>query len=140
MHSIGIPPNQDKIIPSNQRSINVIIEWGKYFIERLLKLGFSLESIILDPGIGFGKSAYQNIELLRCAAELKQLGALVMIGHSRKSYIQAFSSEVTASERDIETIALSLALKDKVDFLRVHNVKDHMRAFVAHDIVNEGIL
>ena len=140
MHSIGIPPNQDKIIPSNQRSINVIIEWGKYFIERLLKLGFSLESIILDPGIGFGKSAYQNIELLRCAAELKQLGALVMIGHSRKSYIQAFSSEVTANERDIETIALSLALKDKVDFLRVHNVKDHMRAFVAHDIVNGGIL
>jgi 2-amino-4-hydroxy-6-hydroxymethyldihydropteridine diphosphokinase/dihydropteroate synthase len=140
MHSISIPPSKDRIIPSNQRPTEVIIEWGKYFIERLLKLGFSLESIILDPGIGFGKSAYQNIELLRYAAELKHLGALVMIGHSRKSYIQTFSSEANASERDIETIALSLALKDKIDFLRVHNVKDHMRAFVAHDIANGGIL
>ena len=58
-----------------------------------------------------------------------------MIGHSRKTYINAFS-QVNASDRDIETIAISSTLKGKVDFLRVHNVEDHMRFLVAHENFN----
>jgi 2-amino-4-hydroxy-6-hydroxymethyldihydropteridine diphosphokinase/dihydropteroate synthase len=91
---------------------------------------------LLDPGIGFGKTAYQNIEILRSIDQLKTLGSLIMIGHSRKSYIHVFSEEPYAYARDIETIGASLAIKDKVDFLRVHNVKDHMKALVAYHSYN----
>ena len=48
-----------------------------------------------------------------------------MIGHSRKSYLSAFSAW-PAAHRDIETIAVSCFLAEKVDFLRVHNIEDHI--------------
>ena len=78
---------------------------------------------------------YQSIEILQNIKELKDLGIKVMIGHSRKSYINAFSQAI-AFNRDIETIAISSILKGKVDFLRVHNVEDHMKFLVAHEIFN----
>jgi 2-amino-4-hydroxy-6-hydroxymethyldihydropteridine diphosphokinase/dihydropteroate synthase len=139
MHSLSIPPSPEKILPLDQNPMNLLKEWGIKLIDRLLGLGFSQENIILDPGIGFGKSAYQNIEILRNVGELKDLGTKVMVGHSRKSYIGSFSS-AHAKDRDIETIATSLALKNKVDFLRVHNVKDHMRFFVSYENSSQGDL
>ena len=57
--------------------------------------------------------------------DLQKLGVEIMIGHSRKSYLSAFSRR-TAPHRDIETIAVSCFLAEKVDFLRVHNIEDHM--------------
>ncbi len=138
MHSLSVPPLEEMIIPLEKRPMDVIKEWGKFSIDRLLGLGFSLDQIILDPGIGFGKSIHQNIEILRNVQELKELGAKVMIGHSRKSYINAFS-QVDAANRDIETIAISSVIKGKVDFLRVHNVEDHMRFLVAHENFNSRV-
>lgn len=133
MHSLTVPANPDIILPFDRKPVHVIKEWGKRSVDRLIKLGFSENDIILDPGIGFGKNVYQNIELIHSVGELKELGVAIMIGHSRKSYISAFSLE-NMQDRDIETIAVSLTLKDKVDFLRVHNVKDHMRFLVTHKI------
>jgi 2-amino-4-hydroxy-6-hydroxymethyldihydropteridine diphosphokinase/dihydropteroate synthase len=125
MHSLTIPPTKEIIIPIEKRPTDVIVEWGKAYVDRLLALGFSLDQIILDPGIGFGKSIYQNIEILQKVVDLQKLGVKIMIGHSRKSYFGAFSGR-TAAQRDIETIAVSCFLAEKVDFLRVHNVEDHM--------------
>jgi dihydropteroate synthase len=97
----------------------------------LEKCGFSKNNIIIDPGIGFGKSVYQNISLLKNIYHLKKFGCEVLIGHSRKSYVSSFSRS-EAKERDLETIAISgmLAHQD-VDYLRVHNVREHQRFFVA---------
>lgn len=93
---------------------------------------------MIDPGIGFGKSVYQNFEILRHVEQLKDRGFGTLVGHSRKSYLEAFSME-KASERDLETIALSALLQRKVDFLRVHNVVDHQRFFVAQKAFQAGI-
>ncbi len=136
MHSLNVPPTKQMIIPLEKEPIDVIIEWGKFYVNRLLSLGFLPDQIILDPGIGFGKSIYQNIEILQKVEELKKLGTKIMIGHSRKSYLAAFSS-VAAANRDIETIAVSCFLKDKVDFLRVHNVEDHMRFLAVNENFNK---
>ena len=125
MHSLTIPPTKEMIIPLEKRPIDVIVEWGRANIDRLLTLGFSLDQIILDPGIGFGKSLYQNIEILQKVVEFQKMGVKIMIGHSRKSYLSAFSARL-AAHRDIETIAVSCFLAEKVDFLRVHNIEDHM--------------
>lgn len=71
---------------------------------------------------------------MKYVEKLKALGVLILVGHSRKSYMEVFC-EKQASQRDVETIALSLLLKDKVDFLRVHDVEGHMRAFVAQSML-----
>lgn len=135
MHSLTIPPNKIHVIPRSVNTIEYLMEWGENALERLGKLGFSIDRIVLDPGIGFGKTPYQNIEILRNIGRFKSLGCPIMIGHSRKSYIHAFSKERNACNRDMETIAVSLAIGDKADFLRVHNVRDHMREMVADHVV-----
>ncbi|MFP3026537.1 MAG: dihydropteroate synthase, partial [Wolbachia sp.] len=129
MHSLSIPPHSDNIIPSDIDPIDTINNWAERNINRLLALGFDQSSIIIDPGIGFGKSLYQNIWLLRNIEALQSFGCKVLVGHSRKLFISSFSTEPVFN-RDLETIALSSALHNKVDFLRVHNVRDHMRFFV----------
>ncbi|WP_374698775.1 dihydropteroate synthase [Wolbachia endosymbiont (group B) of Limnophora tigrina] len=130
MHSLSIPPRKDNVIPGNTDLIDTINHWTEKSINRLLNLGFNESSIIIDPGIGFGKSLYQNIWILRNIEALQSFGCKVLVGHSRKSFISSFSTELVFN-RDLETIALSSALHNKVDFLRVHNVRDHMRFFVA---------
>jgi len=137
MHSLGIPPKKNVILDSDIPVIDTIINWATKNIERLLTLGFRKESIIIDPGIGFGKSSYQSIEILQHLELLKGLGSQVLIGHSRKSYMEAFSIK-SAKERDLETIAISASIANKADFLRVHNVEDHMRFFVAKYSVKVG--
>lgn len=136
MHSLSIPPQKDKVIPLEQSPSKFIAEWGKRSLDKLLSLGFKMNNIVLDPGIGFGKTAYQSLEILKNIEELKSLDASIMLGHSRKSYINSFASHLIPAQRDIETIAISLALQNKVDYLRVHNVKDHMRSLVAQAVLN----
>uniref|UniRef100_A0A1A9VKC8 Pterin-binding domain-containing protein n=1 Tax=Glossina austeni TaxID=7395 RepID=A0A1A9VKC8_GLOAU len=136
MHSLSIPPHRDNIIPGDTDPIDIINNWAEKSISRLLTLGFDQSSIIIDPGIGFGKSLYQNIWLLRNIEALRSFGCKVLVGHSRKSFISSFSTEPVFN-RDLETIALSSALHNKVDFLRVHNVRDHMRFFVAQAALQE---
>lgn len=134
MHSLSIPPHKDNIIPHDIDPIDIINNWAEESINRLLALGFDESSIIIDPGIGFGKSMYQNIQILRSIETLQNFGCKVLVGHSRKSFISSFSIE-SSSNRDLETIATSAILQNKVDFLRVHNVRDHMRFFVAQAVL-----
>ncbi|WP_087740671.1 MULTISPECIES: dihydropteroate synthase [unclassified Wolbachia] len=134
MHSLSIPPHKDNIIPHDIDPIDIINNWAEESINRLLALGFDESSIIIDPGIGFGKSMYQNIQILRSIETLQNFGCKVLVGHSRKSFISSFSIE-SPSNRDLETIAISAILQNKVDFLRVHNVRDHMRFFVAQAVL-----
>ncbi|QDW08260.1 dihydropteroate synthase [Wolbachia pipientis] len=136
MHSLSIPPHKDNIIPHDTDPIDTINNWAEKSINRLLKLGFDENSIIIDPGIGFGKSMYQNIQILRSIETLQNFGCKVLVGHSRKSFISSFSTEPVFN-RDLETIASSAVLHNKVDFLRVHNVRDHMRFFVAQAALQE---
>ena len=136
MHSVTVPPKNSACIDPNTNPIEYINNWAEGTVERLIKCGFSTSDIILDPGIGFGKTSYQNIALLRHAYELKKFGCEILIGHSRKSYINSFyRSEPIA--RDLETIAASDVLYNKhIDYLRVHNVVDHQRFFVARQILS----
>lgn len=83
-----------------------------------------LSSIIIDVGIGFGKTTKQNLELLDRIEEFSIFPQ--MVGISRKSFLQA----ETLEQKDILTIALNSSLIDKgVNFLRVHNVKLHKDLF-----------
>lgn len=100
-------------------------------IDYLRNCGMPTDNIIVDPGIGFGKTKMQNIEMLRNIDILHDFGVSVMVGHSRKSFITAFSN-TPSYERDIESIAISSYLHDhKIEYLRVHDVRSHNKFFVA---------
>lgn len=82
------------------------------------------ENIIIDIGIGFGKTREQNFEILNRIEEFYTLGCPVMVGLSRKSLLNM--QEKDNIIKDIYTLALNTLLIDKkVDYIRVHNVKLH---------------
>lgn len=96
----------------------------KQKIDLAISKGIKKENIIIDPGIGFGKTREQNFEILKRIEELYSLGCPVMLGLSRKSLLNM--PEADNGTKDIYTLALnSLAINNKVDYIRVHNVKLH---------------
>jgi dihydropteroate synthase len=92
----------------------------------LLAQGVDAARLVLDPGIGFGKTAEQSIELIKHIDSLTEiahrLGAKMMVGHSRKSFLEKFTDKISEN-RDFETaIFTSFLATQKVDYVRVHNV------------------
>ncbi len=132
MHSLSVPANPSIVLSYKKNVMKILLDWSKKTVSGLVKLGFDFENIVLDPGIGFGKSAYQNVEILKNLEVFecfRKEGVKLMVGHSRKSYINLFNSSLVQKpqERDLETLAISSVISKNVDFIRVHNVKDHMR-------------
>ena len=124
-HSKGTPQNmQDKPVYSNLT--DEIYLGLKNKIDIALSKGIKRENIIVDPGIGFGKTREDNFEILRRIEELYGLGCPVMLGVSRKSLLNMPDEDNFT--KDIFTLALNaVAINKKVDYIRVHNVKLHRK-------------
>ena len=85
-----------------------------------------IENIIIDPGIGFGKSREDNFEIIRRVEEFESLGCPIMLGISRKSLLNMQNAD--NFDKDIYTTAINaLAIERNVDYIRVHNVKMHKK-------------
>ncbi len=131
MHSVTIPADPTAILPVGQSAISQLQDWIDRKIDQWLDAGIDLNKVIFDPGIGFGKNAFQSIELLQGCMSFKQTGLRLLIGHSRKSFINCFSDQPSA-KRDPESLGISLALCQKgVDIIRVHDPVLHVRAWRA---------
>lgn len=90
--------------------------------------GISAERIILDPGIGFGKTYEMNLEMLRHLQELKSLGYPILLGTSRKSVI-GLTLDLPADQREEGTLVTTvLGIQSGCSFVRVHDVKANVRA------------
>ncbi len=90
--------------------------------------GVSREQIILDPGIGFGKTVEQNIEVMRSLAQLDSLGFPWLLGTSRKSMIGK-TLNLPAQERIAGTVSTTvLGIQSGADIVRVHDVRENCRA------------
>lgn len=90
--------------------------------------GISGEQIILDPGIGFGKTYEMNLEMLRHLQDLKSLGYPILLGTSRKSVI-GLTLDLPADQREEGTlVATVLGIQSGCSFVRVHDVKANVRA------------
>lgn len=127
-HSLSVPANPALTLPEGEDPVRHLVNWSNKMIYRCVKAGIAKENLILDPGIGFGKTTEQSITILKHINTLKAIGLPVLIGHSRKSFLKQFAPEAEAAGRDPETLALSLWLAEqKVDYMRVHNVKEHRR-------------
>ena len=97
--------------------------------------GVSAGQIIVDPGIGFGKTADHNLELLRRLSEIQELGYPLMVGASRKSTIGRVL-DLPVSERVEGTAAtVALSISGGADIVRVHDVKAMVRVSRMSDAV-----
>ncbi len=125
MHNLGIPANQNITIAEEQDPIEVINLWIEEKIKLLNKHQIAKERIIIDLGIGFGKTAKQSLCLINNINRIKSYDLKLMVGHSRKSFLSSIYPNIS-KERDIETLEISKILcLANIDFLRVHNVKIH---------------
>lgn len=92
--------------------------------------GLNKQNLIFDPGIGFGKNACQSLQILQRLEDFHKFGVRILIGHSRKSFMNVFCNKKPA-DKDVETIALSLKIAKNVDILRVHTPIEHRSALIA---------
>ena len=93
-------------------------------IEVLTKFGLERNKIIIDPGIGFGKTTSQNFEIIKRIPELKTLGCAILVGHSRKNFIKETVCSENTDILDTATAILAERLiGQKVNIIRIHNVE-----------------
>ncbi len=126
MHSIDAPVVPDRDVEYDDVVADVIDQLS----ERVLlaeKAGLDREQIIVDPGIGFGKSASESFELLDRIDEFHALGCPVLFGHSHKSMFAKIGRE--AGERLEATVAATALAADRgADIVRVHDVVENVAA------------
>lgn len=102
-------------------------------VDHLKKCG--LQHVIVDPGIGFGKTKFENLAILKNIEKMKSLGCEILVGHSRKSFFSLISNH-EAIGRDIETLAISDIMQNSgVDYLRIHNLEQHMKFFTSKAVI-----
>lgn len=105
-----------------------IMEVTENLLARAEKLGLGKNQIIFDPGIGFGKSVEENLEIIRNLSMLTCYGYPILLGASRKSVIGAVL-DLPPQERLEGTLAVSTrAVEQGVNIIRVHDVKENVRA------------
>jgi dihydropteroate synthase len=132
------------ILMSNQREkpvkniIPEVISDLKRAIDLALDAGVPWENIIIDPGIGFGKTLEQNLELVRRLDELKVLGRPVLLATSRKSMI-GLVLELPLEQRLEGTAAtVAIGISKGADMVRVHDVKEMIRVCKMSDAIVRG--
>ena len=134
MHMLGEPRTMQR----DPRYEDVVGDVKAFLEERTafaVQAGIALERILLDPGIGFGKTVEHNLELLRRLDELVELGRPVVIGTSRKSFLGRLTGRDDPDDRVAATIATNvLAYERGARVFRVHDVapvRDALRVTAA---------
>jgi dihydropteroate synthase len=126
MHSIATPVDPDRDV----RYDDVVEDVVDQLTERVLlaeKVGLDRSQIIVDPGLGFGKSAAESFELLGRLDELRGLGCPILVGHSHKSMFGLVDRE--SGDRLDPTVAATAVAADRgADIVRVHDVHENRAA------------
>ncbi|MFZ9596126.1 MAG: dihydropteroate synthase [Bdellovibrionia bacterium] len=129
MHSLSVPPVRSETLAHEEDPLLTLRLWAQEKIQSLKSEGLTPDQIIFDPGLGFGKTPEQCFEILRRAHELHDLGVPLLIGHSRKSFLNVLPSASLSRDRDPETLSASLLLAQRgIEYLRIHNSGLHAKA------------
>jgi len=137
MHMKGTPRSMQKK-PQYNCLVGEILDFLSMQVHRAVSAGISGNRIIIDPGIGFGKTLEHNLELLSSLEELKVLGRPLLVGPSRKSFIGKILN-LEPQERVFGTVsACVLAAHSGAKILRVHDVKEVHQALRIFDAVTHN--
>jgi len=128
MHMKGLPRTM-QAAPEYKNLIKEISVYLRESVNTAVDAGVKKEDIIIDPGIGFGKTLEHNLEILRRLKDLRALGYPVCIGTSRKSFIGKLLNSGEPHDRLPGTIATcTAAIINGAQILRVHDVKEIAQA------------
>ncbi|AKH97204.1 dihydropteroate synthase [Halanaeroarchaeum sulfurireducens] len=126
MHSIDAPVDPTADVEYDDVVDDVLAELAET-VHRAEQAGLDRSQIIVDPGLGFGKTQRENFALLDRIDEFHALGGPVLVGHSHKSMFEAI--DLDADERGPATVAATALAADRgADIVRVHDVKENVDA------------
>lgn len=125
MHMQGTPQNMQDSPSYPKGVVQEVYSWFESKTQSLLAFGLDKEQIILDPGIGFGKTTQDNLDIIKHLREFKQLGFQILFGCSRKSFMGKILSKSTQELLIPTVIVNTLASLSQVDILRIHDIPEH---------------
>jgi len=124
MHNSGNGIDLHKKLSGNNFMLD-IYDYLSNRINFLLSCGIPKSKIIIDPGIGFGKSLSQNLQIISNINLFHSLGCPILVGLSRKGFIGKITGEVEPNKRKLSSVILAFELiKKGVHIIRVHDIKD----------------
>lgn len=151
MHALSVPVRPTEVLPPEIDVVGHVLAWAAAVREQARSEGIHPDRLILDPGLGFGKTGPQSLRLILEARRLVAEGGRWLFGHSRKSFLGLFTAApagpvvttpsstdqalapgaaASASPRDDLTLAFSAVLAHQgVACLRVHEVRRHVELF-----------
>lgn len=139
MHMQGTPQTM-QIDPQYECVVSEVQQYLETRLQALIAAGIHPDRVMIDPGVGFGKTAQHNLEILSSIEKFRQSGRPVLIGHSRKGFLKKLVGR-PVDERLAGTIGVSVALAEQhVDMLRVHDVAAVRDALVAWNTIRTSLL
>ncbi|MCX8069880.1 MAG: dihydropteroate synthase [Thermodesulfovibrionales bacterium] len=137
MHIKGKPKDMQEQ-PEYESLISELLDYFRERISIALEAGIKEENIIIDPGIGFGKTFKHNLEIINNLSEFKAFQRPIAIGLSRKSFIGAILGNLPPKERLEGTLsATSIAIYNGANIVRVHDVKETVMAAKIVDAIKK---
>jgi dihydropteroate synthase len=127
MHAQGTPQTMQK----KPHYRDVVREVETFFRERLKKMnaaGISADQVVFDPGIGFGKGLEHNLQLLAALKSFRKLKRPLMLGVSRKSFIEKICGAGPNERLPASLACATLAVGDGVQIIRTHDVAETLQA------------
>jgi dihydropteroate synthase len=128
MHSPGLPGAMPKTPAYN----DVVREVDDFFSEELARIskesGITLEQVVLDPGIGFGKTLEHNLQLLAGLGRFTKCGRPMLLGVSRKSFIEKLTGAKLNERLPASLACATLAVESGVNIIRAHDVAETVQA------------
>ncbi|HEY5037953.1 MAG TPA: dihydropteroate synthase, partial [bacterium] len=135
MHMRGKPRTMQKK-PLYKDLMGELISFFRERLDFAGKCGISEDRLLVDPGFGFGKTPWHNVEMTRRLWELKVLGKPILMGSSRKSTLGFLLGGLPPEERMEAThAAITASVLKGADFVRVHDVKSAVRVVKIADAI-----
>jgi dihydropteroate synthase len=148
----GVAPGQDLARLAGQRRVPLVVMHNRHearyddvvrevvsdlraALERAVAAGVERDQLIVDPGIGFGKTAQHNLLLLRGLAALRELGRPILLGTSRKSTIGRILDLPPEGRLEGTLATTALGIAAGADIIRVHDVEANRRAALVADAI-----
>ncbi len=141
---VAAEANVPLVISQNQRDSQFrdffpeLIASLKKSIQVALDAGVERDNIIIDPGVGFGKTPEQNVEIVRRLAELKVLGRPILLGTSRKSFIGHVLDLPVDQRLEGTAATVAIGITNGADMVRVHDVAQMVRVVKMSDAIVRG--
>ncbi len=137
MHMSGTPTDMQKD-PNYDDVVYDIIDIFMERVARAVEQGVSRNNIIIDPGIGFGKTLDHNLQILKRLSEFKILGLPILVGASRKSFIGKLQGTDEDERLEGSVAAAIISAMNGADIVRVHDVKETKMALLVGDAIGSS--